>query len=100
MSHLAGMVGGCVLLLARGLDTACTSSTREGEKRSARRIAGVERLAGLMMVLFRGIDRKCVTSTGSTGELEESVQLPHHSMTEGSIGARDGVEEWGVVLLR
>ena len=98
MSHLAGMVGGCVLLLARGLDTACTSSTREGEKRSARRIAGVERLAGLMMILFRVIDRRCVTSTGSTGELEESVQLPHHSMTEGSV--LNGVEEWGVVLLR
>ena len=60
-------------------------------------MAGVERLAGLM-VLFRVIDRKCVTSTGSTGEVEESVQLSHHSMTEGSI--RDGVEEWGVVLLR
>ena len=72
---------------------------REGEKRSARRIAGVERLAGLMMVLFRGIDRNCVASTGSTGELEESVQLTHPSMTEGSVGARD-VEEWGVVLLR
>ena len=55
-------------------------------------------MAGLMMVLFRVIDRKCVTSTGSTGEVEESVQLSHHSMTEGSI--RDGVEEWGVVLLR
>ena len=50
------------------------------------------------MVLFRGIDRKCVISTGLTGEVEESVQLPNHSMTEGS--ARDGVEEWGVVLLR
>ena len=72
---------------------------REGETRSARRIAGVERLAGLM-VLFRGIDRKCVASTGSTGELEESVQLSHHSMTEGSIGARDGVEEWGVMFLQ
>ena len=45
-------------------------------------MAGVERLAGLMMVLFRGIDRKCVASTGSTGEVEEFVQLPHHSMTE------------------
>ena len=73
---------------------------REGEKRSARRIAGVERLAGLMMVLFRGIDRKCVASTGSTGELEESEQLSHPSMTEGSVRARDGVEEWGVMLLR
>ena len=62
---MAGMAGGCALLLARGLDTARTSSMREGEKRSARRIAGVERLAGLM-VLFRVIDRKCVTSTGST----------------------------------
>ena len=61
-------------------------------------MAGVERLAGLMMGLFRGIDRKCVASTGSTGEVEESVQLPHPSMTEGSV--RDGVEEWGVVLLR
>ena len=50
------------------------------------------------MVLFIVIDRKCVASTGSTGELEESVQLSHPSMTEGSI--RDGVEEWGVVLLR
>ena len=78
MSHLAGMVGGCVLLLARGLDTACTSSTREGEKRSARRIAGVERLAGLMMILFRVIDRRCVTSTGSTGELEELVVRSLH----------------------
>ena len=86
-------------LLARGLDTARTSSMREGEKRSARRIAGVERLTGLM-VLFRVIDRKCVISTGLTGEVEESVQLPHHSMTEGSVRARDGVEEWGVVLLR
>ena len=66
------MVGGCAALLARGLDTARTSSMREGEKRSARRIAGVERLAGLM-VLFRGIDRKCVTSTGSIGEVEELV---------------------------
>ena len=94
---MAGMAGGCAPLLARGLDTARTSSMREGEKRSARRIAGVERLAGLM-VLFRGIDRICVTSTGSTGELEEFVQLSHHSMTEGSL--RDGVEEWGVVLLR
>ena len=72
---------------------------REGEKRSARRIAGVERLTGLM-VLFRGIDRKCVASTGLKGELEESVQLSHHSMTEGSVGARGGVKEWGVVLLR
>ena len=98
-SHLAGMVGGCASLLARGLDTACTSSMREGEKRSARRIAGVERLAGRMMVLFRVIDRKCVISTGSTGEVEESVQLPHPSMTEGSVCAR-GVEEWGVVLHR
>ena len=53
-----------------------------------------------MMVLFRVIDRKCVASTGLKGELEESVQLSHHSMTEGSIGVRDGVEEWGVVLLR
>ena len=68
---MAGMAGGCAALLARGLDTARTSSMREGEKRSARRIAAVERLAGLMMVLFRGIDRRCVTSTGSTGELEE-----------------------------
>ena len=91
------MAGGCAPLLVRGLDTARTSSMREGEKRSARRIAGVERLAGLM-VLFRVIDRRCVASTGSTGEVEESVQLPHHSMTEGS--ARDGVEEWGVMLLR
>ena len=81
-------------------DTACTSSMGEGEKRSARRIAGVERLAGLMMVLFRVIDRKCVASTGSTGELEESVQLSHHCMTEGSVRARDGDEEWGEVLLR
>ena len=71
---------------------------REGEKRSARRMAGVERLAGRMMVLFREIDRKCVISTGLTGEVEESVQLPLHSMTEGSV--RDGVEEWGVMLLR
>ena len=69
---MAGMAGGCALLLARGLDTARTSSMREGEKRSARRIAGVERLAGLM-VLFRGIDRRCVASTGSTGEVEELV---------------------------
>ena len=91
------MIGGCAPLLARGLDTARTSSMREGEKISARRMAGVERLAGLM-VLFRGIDRKCVASTGSSGEVEESVQLSHHSMTEGSV--RDGVEEWGVVLLR
>ena len=97
---MAGMAGGCAPFLARGLDTARTSSMREGEKRSARRIAGVERLAGQMMVLFRGIDRKCATSTGLKGELEESVQLSHHSMTEGSIGVRDGVEEWGVVLLR
>ena len=52
------------------------------------------------MVLFRGIDRRCVASTGLTGELEESVQLSHHFMTEGSVRARDGVEEWGVVLLR
>ena len=87
-------------LLARGLDTARTSSMREGEKRSARRMAGVERLAGRGMVLFRVIDRKCVISTGSTGEVEESVQLSHPSMTEGSVRARDGVEEWGVVLLR
>ena len=94
---MAGMVGGCAPLLARGLDTACTSSMREGEKRSARRMAGVERLAGLM-VLFRVIDRKCVISTGSSGELEESVQLSHHCMTEGSV--RDGDEEWSVMLLR
>ena len=87
------MAGGCGLLLARGLDTARTSSMREGETRSARRIAGVERLAGLMMVLFMGIDRKCVASTESTGEVEEFVQLPNHSMTEGSVHARDGVEE-------
>ena len=60
-------------------------------------MAGVERLAGLM-VLFREIDRKCVASTGSSGELEESVQLSNHSMTEGS--ARDGDEEWSVMLLR
>ena len=85
------MAGECGPLLARGLDTACTSSMREGEKRSARRIAGVERLAGLMTVLFRVIDRKCVASTGSTGELEESEKLSHHSMTEGSV--RDGDEE-------
>ena len=52
------------------------------------------------MVLFRGIDRKCVISTGLTGEVEESVQLSHPSMTEGSVRARDGVEEWGVMLLR
>ena len=84
------MVGGCAPLLARGLDTACTLSMGEGEKRSARRIAGVERLAGLM-VLFRGIDSKCVISTGSTGEVEESEKLPNHSMTEGSV--RDGDEE-------
>ena len=63
-------------------------------------MAGVERLAALMMVLFRVIDRKCVTSIGLTGELEESLQLSHHSMTEGSVGARDGVKEWGVVLLQ
>ena len=63
-------------------------------------MAGVERLAGLRMVFFRVIDRKCVISTGSSGEVEESVQLPHPSMTEGSVRARDGVEEWGVVLLR
>ena len=62
-------------------------------------MAGVERLAGLM-VLFRGIDRRCVASTGLTGELEESVQLSHHSMIEGSVRACDGVEEWGVVFLR
>ena len=91
------MAGGCALLLARGLDTARTSSMREGEKRSARRMAGVERLAALM-VLFRVIDRRCVASTGSTGEVEETVQLPNHSMTEGSV--RDGDEEWGVMLLR
>ena len=91
------MAGGCALLLVRGLDTACTLSMREGEKRSARRIAGVERLAGLM-VLFRVIDRKCVASAGLTGEVEELVQLFHHSMTEGSV--RDGDEEWGVMLLR
>ena len=97
---MAGMAGGCVLLLARGLDTACTSSMREGEKRSARRMAGVERLAGLMMVLLRGIDRKCVASTGLTGELEESLQLSHHSLTEGSVRARDGVEGWGEMLLQ
>ena len=47
-------------------------------------MAGVERLAGLM-VFFRVIDRRCVASTGSTGELEESVQLSHPSMTEGSV---------------
>ena len=92
------MAGECAPLLARGLDTARASSMREGEKRSARRIAGVERLTGLMMVLFRGIDRKCVASTGLKGELEESVQLSHHSMTEGSV--RDGDEEWGVMLRR
>ena len=73
---------------------------REGEKRSARRIAGVERLTGLRMVLFRVIDRKCVASAGLKGEVEESVQLPNHSLTEGSVRACDGVEEWGVVLLR
>ena len=72
------MVGGCAALLARGLDTARTSSMREGEKRNARRIAGVERLAGLMMVLFRVIDRKCVASTGSTGEVEELVATALH----------------------
>ena len=94
------MVGGCAPLLARGLDTARPSSMREGEKRNARRIAGVERLAGLMMVLFRVIDRKCVISTGSSGEVEESVQLSHHSMTEGSVRARDSVEGWGEMLLR
>ena len=87
-------------LLDRSLDTARTSSMREGEKRSARRIAGVERLTGLMVVLFRGIDRKCVISTGLTGEVEESVQLSHHCMTEGSVGARDDVEGWGVMLLQ
>ena len=92
------MAGGCAPLLDRGLDTARTSSMREGEKRSARRIAGVERLAGLMMVLFRGIDRKCVISTGLTGEVEESEKLPNHSLTEGSVCERD--EEWGEVLLR
>ena len=94
------MAGECAPLLARGLGTARTSSMREGEKRSARRMAGVERLAGLMMVLFRVIDRRCVTSTGSSGEVEESVQLSHPSLTEGSVRARDGVEELGVVLLR
>ena len=52
------------------------------------------------MVLFMVIDRKCVASTGLTGEVEESVQLSHHSMTEGFIGARDSDEEWGEVLLR
>ena len=93
------MAGECEPLLARGLDTARTSSMRGGETRSARRIAGVERLAGLM-VLFRVIDRKCAASTGLTGEMEESMQLSHHSMTEGSARARDGVEEWGVMLLR
>ena len=71
------MARGCAPLLARGLDTACTSSMREGEKWSARRMAGVERLAGLM-VLFRVIDRKCVTSTGSIGELEELVGTSLH----------------------
>ena len=60
----------------------------------------MERLAGLMMVLFRVIDRKCVASTGLTGEVEESVQLSHHSMTEGCVRTRDGVEELSVVLLR
>ena len=74
---MAGMAGGCAPLLARGLDTARTSSMREGEKRSARRIAGVERLAGLRMVFFRGIDRKCVASTGST-EVEELVATALH----------------------
>ena len=73
---MAGMAGGCAPLLVRGLDTARTSSMREGEKRSARRIAGVERLAGLM-VLFRVIDRKCVISTGST-EVEELVATALH----------------------
>ena len=97
---MAGMAGGCAPLLARSLDTARTSSMRWGEKRSARRMAGVERLAGRMMGLFRGIDRRCVASTGSTGEVEESVQLPHHSMTEGSVRARDGVEGWGEMLLQ
>ena len=63
-------------LLARGLDTARTLSMREGEKRSARRMAGVERLDGLM-VFFRGIDRKCVASTGST-EVEELVATALH----------------------
>ena len=63
-------------------------------------MAGVERLAGRMMVLFRVIDRRCVASTGSSGEVEEFVQLSHPSMTEGSVRARDGIEEWGVVLLR
>ena len=52
------------------------------------------------MVLFRGIDRKCVASIGSTGELEESLQLSNHSMTEGSVCERDDVEEWGVMLLQ
>ena len=94
------MAGECGPLLARCLDTARTWSMREGEKRSVRRIAGVERLAGLMMVLFRGIDRKCVASTGSTGEMEESVQLPQPFMTKGYACERDDVEEWGVVLLR
>ena len=92
------MAGGYAPLLARGLDTARTSSMREGETRSARRMAGVERLAGRMMVLFRVIDRRCVASTGSSGEVEESVQLPNHSLTEGSV--RDGDEEWGVMLRR
>ena len=94
------MVGGCEpsLLVVWTLHV-LRLCVRE-RKRSARRIAGVERLAGLMMGLFRGIDRKCVISTGLTGEVEESVQLFHHSMTEGSIGARDGVEEWGVMLLQ
>ena len=73
---MAGMAGGCALLLARGLDTARTLSMREGEKRSARRMAGVERLDGLM-VFFRGIDRKCVASTGST-EVEELVATALH----------------------
>ena len=86
-------------LLDRSLDTARTSSMGGGEKRSARRIAGVERLAG-PMVLFRGIDRKCAASTGSSGEVEESVKLSHHSMTEGSVRARDGVEGWGEMLLQ
>ena len=55
------------------------------------------------MVLFRGIDRKCVASTGSTGEMEESVQLPQPSMTEGYVRARDEEDSEcreGVVLLR
>ena len=52
------------------------------------------------MALFRVIDRRCVASTGLTGEVEESVKLSHPSMTEGSVGARDDVEGWGVMLLR